>query len=162
MEPRMIRSAPGHFATCEGEIISPSGKVISRRPDKHGYMRVTLRVGNRLLTRSVARLVAEAWVPGFDPTLTVDHINRNRCDNRACNLRMASIRENSRNRGLQSNNRSGEAGVVWNRASSKWQAQIWVDGKARYLGLHNQYSDAVRVRRQAAEELFGSFAPRVA
>lgn len=41
-----------------------------------------------------ARLVALTWVPGYRDGFTVNHINGNRSDNRACNLEWISLRDN--------------------------------------------------------------------
>ena len=62
-----------------------------------GYM-VTKRRGN--VTECVHRLIAEAFVPNPRPDIftQVDHINRVRDDNRACNLRWVSPELNALNK----------------------------------------------------------------
>jgi len=47
---------------------------------------------------SVARLVANAFLPNPNNFPTVDHINRNRVDNRVNNLRWASYKTQNKNR----------------------------------------------------------------
>lgn len=52
----------------------------------------------------------------LDRTLEIDHINRDPLDNRKCNLRFVSRRENMQNR-------KETAGVYWDKDRTKWVAQ---------------------------------------
>lgn len=58
----------------------------------YGYYRV--RYNHRLL--HVHRLIAMAWVDGYEPNLVVDHINEDSRDNRAENLQWVSRGVNSK------------------------------------------------------------------
>ena len=64
---------------------------------KGGYVRVKLNYGDRSKKVMVHRLVALAFVNNPDPEhkVQVDHINRNRADNRAENLQWVTAKENS-------------------------------------------------------------------
>jgi len=64
---------------------------------KTGYAMVNLYNQNHL-TLSIHRLVALAFLDPVDGKDTVDHINRNKLDNRACNLRWANASEQAINR----------------------------------------------------------------
>ena len=70
-----------------GEIYGPSGKLAQSR-DKKGYV--------RFKQKSVHRLVALNFVPGFFEGAEVDHINAIRDDNRKDNLRWVTPRQNKR------------------------------------------------------------------
>ncbi|ATR82752.1 Fis family transcriptional regulator [Pseudomonas sp. HLS-6] len=70
------------------------------------------------------------------PEGEIDHLNRNRDDNRAVNLRDCNRTENSVNRGVHSNNRSGFKGVAFDRRRELWMASIKVSGKTIFLGRH--------------------------
>lgn len=84
----------------------------------------------------------------------VDHINRNRLDNRRCNLRIVSNQENQRNRGLNKNNRSGTNGVYYNKDCKKWVAQITINGRTIYGGLHENMKEAIVKRRSLEEQYY--------
>ena len=80
-----------------------------------------------------------AWVisTGAWPIDQVDHINGIRDDNRIVNLREATDHQNQQNRRrAQRNSKSGFLGVCFHKDVGKWQAQIKIDGKNKYLGLY--------------------------
>lgn len=84
----------------------------------------------------------------------VDHINRQRSDNRKKNLRIVTYQENSRNCSLSSRNTSGCIGVTWNSGKIKWQATIRVDGKLIMLGMRKDLDEAIQLRKNAEKKLF--------
>lgn len=91
-------------------------------------------------------------------TALVDHINNNRLDNRAANLRLASKSENMCNRGPTSSSKSGYKGVYEHKPSRKWRAYIKKDYKQVYLGVFNTKEEAAIAYNRAALELHGKFA----
>ena len=97
----------------------------------HGYVSISVG-GRRFFAHRLAWLVTN----GQWPPLGIDHINGNRSDNRISNLRLATRSENQQNlRGPMRNNAAGVLGVCLVK-SGKFQAQITVDGRQQYLGLH--------------------------
>ena len=95
--------------------------------------------------------------PGED--LVVDHINRDRLDNRRENLRICTIQQNSMNKSVQCNNISGTQGVCWCKDNKIWLAYIGINGKRIHLGCFKTKKEAVEARRLAEIEYFGEFAP---
>ena len=83
---------------------------------------------------------------GYNPENDIDHINRDKKDNRIENLREVSRSCNNRNRPLMRNNKSGIAGVYWCVRKKRWKAVIKVDGKIKYLGLHKDKIEAACFR----------------
>jgi hypothetical protein len=81
--------------------------------------------------------------------LAVDHINRDRLDNRRCNLRVVSIGENVQNQGAHSDSTSRFRGVSWNQECRCWQAHARVNGRSTYLGLFDDEKDAARAASRA-------------
>lgn len=91
------------------------------------------------------------------PSKLIDHINRNKSDNRIENLREVSNQENQRHTKISSRNTSGICGVICHKASHKWQARITFNKKQIHLGSFHNQEDAIKARK-AAEEKY-NFSP---
>lgn len=87
---------------------------------------------------------------GIWPSHDIDHINRTKADNRISNLREATASTNMQNRLAQSNNTSGYRGVHWHKFTQKWEAQIKVEGKLKYIGRFDKKEDAYSAYQNAA------------
>jgi len=86
-----------------------------------------------------------------------DHIKHKLYDNRKNELRKVTYSQNSMNQQLSENNTSGYTGVSFKKENNKWQAYITKNKKNIYLGYYDEFEDAVKVRKQAEEQLFGEF-----
>lgn len=91
------------------------------------------------------------------PGLVVDHIDGDTLNNRRSNLRVATSAENSRNRGPQSNNKTGFKGVYSN-GRGKYVARIRVNRKGYHLGEFMDAQSAHAAYCAAAADLHGEFA----
>lgn len=90
------------------------------------------------------------------PHESVDHVNGNPLDNRRCNLRLATHRENLRN---QQNRRTGESNYVdVSRCLRKWRAYLVLDSKQVHVGVYESAAEAAWMRDQFALALHGQFA----
>lgn len=98
-------------------------------------------------------------ITGTNKTQIIDHINRNRLDNRKSNLRICTNQENSFNSKLSKNNKSGIKGVYWNKEKLKWEARIFINNKGKFLGYFNDKESAYQKRLDAEKLYFGEFAP---
>lgn len=101
-----------------------------------------------------AHRLAWLYVYGYMPENNIDHINRDRADNRICNLREVSQSCNTRNTSNPKDNRSGVKGVTFCKSRSNWESHICVFGKRRKLGYYVDFTDAV-CARLAAEQCVG-------
>ena len=84
-----------------------------------------------------------AWLhtTGEWPTAMIDHINRNRADNRIQNLRQADNSINQQNLGgARRHNKTGLLGVSRNK--SRWKAEISASGVRRHIGTFGTPEEA--------------------
>lgn len=88
-------------------------------------------------------------IMGAQTHLYVDHINRNKKDNRKKNLRIVTNSQNQFNR----KNTFTSAGVGFHRLSRKWRARITLNQSEIYLGLFKTKKQAIEARRKALEDL---------
>lgn len=91
----------------------------------------------------------------------IDHKNRDRFDNSWDNLRIATRTQNNMNAPIRINNKSGFKGVSLRKDTGKWHARITIDKKIILLGNFENIEDAVKVRKEAEEKYFGSYAARL-
>ncbi len=98
-------------------------------------------------------LIAHGYLPP-----DVDHINGDRDDNRAENLRAASRSDNLKNSRTRADNTSGVKGVHWDAQRGKWKAQIKVGDKKLFLGFADNPQDLAPAVRAAREQHHGAFA----
>lgn len=70
------------------------GKVRKPRPDSYGYLQVGLYKGGDEIKWLVHRLVAEAFVINSDNKIEINHLDGNKLNNKANNLRWCTRSEN--------------------------------------------------------------------
>lgn len=117
-----------------------------------GYVQVYVDGKNYLLHRLVY-----LYHKGYMPIL-LDHINRNKQDNRIENLREATYSQNQQNKKVQITNRMQLKGAVFHPDKNKWQARIHMDKKKISLGYFDTAEQAHDAYKVAAKQLFGEFA----
>ena len=100
-------------------------------------------------------------IMGEPNRLEIDHIDGNGLNNRkrddGGNLRVVTHLQNTHNQRTRSNNTSGFKGVSWHKASSKWRAQIKLNGRQRFLGLYATAETAHEAYQNASEHFHGDF-----
>ena len=73
-----------------------SGRNLSaKRTNRSGYKYVNLARNGKYKSKTVHRLVAEAFLPDFDASLSVNHIDGVKTNNRLSNLEMVTPLENA-------------------------------------------------------------------
>jgi hypothetical protein len=111
---------------------------------KDGYHRILFKRKNYLSHR-----LAWFYMTGEWPKEFIDHINRNKIDNRWCNLREATASQNNRNKSVNRKNTTGLKGVSAGK-----------DGKFRVyicLGTFSSKEEAKNVYDEAAKKIYGEF-----
>jgi hypothetical protein len=93
---------------------------------------------------------------GVDPVGDIDHINGNRTDNRALNLRTCTRSQNLANSSVRRDNKIGMKGVA--RSGKRFVAHIGINGRKRHLGIFDTKEAAHQAYLSAASERSGEFA----
>jgi hypothetical protein len=89
----------------------------------------------------------------------VDHKNHDTLDNRRCNIRLASRKDNQRNQLLSRRNTSGFKGVSFAKLRAKpWRATVSVDNKSKTLGWFAKAEEAAHCYDEFVKVCFGEFA----
>lgn len=122
--------ARGHPAGTEAGVINSNG------------YRVVHIQGRREFAHRLAWLLSYKKLPRKGDG-HIDHINKNRDDNRLANLRHTTHASNLHNGRTYKNNTTGYRGISQNR--KKWSASIWVGGKKVNLGTVATKEEAARL-----------------
>lgn len=99
--------------------------------------------------RYSAHRLAWFYMTGRWPAQCIDHVNRERDDNRFSNLREASWSENRMN--------TAASGIKFYPRSGKWRAYIGSNGRQTYLGVFDSREAAAAARRAAEPKYHGAF-----
>ncbi len=139
--------------------IGRRGETCAGHLNTTGYRQI--RIDGKLFC---AHRLVWLYVHGAFPTEYLDHINRNKDDNRICNLREANRSQNNRNGSRRRNNKTGVPGVCLasDRYLGNYRAFIRIDGKQKDLGIFETLAEAAAVRKAAELKYFGEFAPKEA
>lgn len=136
-ETGVFRWKSHHFSTFVGRLAGSS---------KGARGRLSLCIDS---ARYEGHRVAWLMTYGAFPDAQIDHINRNPLDNRIENLRLATPSQNT-------TNRSGVKGYTKLR-TGRFQAQIKLSGKCKYLGSFASDREAREVYLAASRAIHGDF-----
>ena len=100
------------------------------------------------------RIIMGDYEKGF----CVDHIDRDKLNNRKSNLRICRQVDNAKNTSMRINNTSGFTGV--REQHGKWYAEIRANGKTHRLGSFDSFEAAVNARIEGEKQYFGEYAPK--
>lgn len=117
-----------------------AGKPAFTSRDPRGYLRGAVRGLNLYAHRAAVAYVTGEWPPD-----EVDHINRDKSDNRLKNLRAASHRENRLNTDDCDRPHRG----IYQMPNGRWRVQIKRQGQSLHLGTYDSLDDALEARSAA-------------
>lgn len=109
-------------------LIYPDGRVYSKKIKRFmklqnhqkGYKQIMIRNEKELKTPKIHRLVAEHYIPNPHNYPQVDHINRDKTDNRVENLRWVSQIGNLLNTSKRKCNKSGYKNINFSQKYQTW------------------------------------------
>ena len=115
--------------------------------DGSGYFLVTIGLKQMKHHRVVYYAHNKDWDINDSPRLNlIDHRDHNKQNNNPNNLRIATIQQNNWNT-------KNTKGYCWDKNNKKWQAQIRVNSKQKYLGRFDSEEEAHLAYLTAKEKL---------
>lgn len=90
-----VRSLDREVITKNGQKRNYKGKLMKQRPDKDGYLMVTLSLDGKYTTFQAHRLVAEAFIENSENKSEVNHIDLVKDNNSVENLEWTTRQENA-------------------------------------------------------------------
>ena len=123
--------------------IRRGAKLLKPGLDTCGYRQINLYKDKSRYTRKIYRILMDAFNPNTDNKPQIDHINRNRADDRLDNLRWVTCSENVRN----SKGFTEELlGISWSKKNSSYVIRLNKDGKETYFGSCDTLEKAKELR----------------
>ena len=121
MKKMLVEGFPNYFILETGVVWSiKRNKEVKSHTHKSGYIHISLSKDGKRKSFKLHRLLAIHFIPNPDNKPTIDHINHIKTDNRLKNLRWATMKEQSENKGVYKNNKAGHKGIHFNKDSQKW------------------------------------------
>ena len=111
-----IEGFPNYLIHKDGRVENQISGRILKPGLNHGYLFVVLCPGQVL--KKIHRLIAEHYIPNPENNPCVDHINRNKTDNRIENLRWATYLTNAQNRTVK-----GSIQIINNKYKVQWSPE---------------------------------------
>ncbi len=137
-------------AICDAEFMKEVNKR-SWRYTPNGYASASINNKQIFMHRFLFFIEFGNINNGF----VIDHVNRNKLDNRIINLRQATYAENSRN----NNRKTGKFKGVWfDKKRNKYEASIKANGKTLHLHSSTNEKDCAIIYDIAALYYYGEFA----
>lgn len=143
-----------HFVT-DADLFEKIKKYYWRRNER-GYIYTTIKVNGKNKSLLLHRLIIEA-----KENEIIDHIDRNKLNNRLSNLRKVNYQESNRNNVKRKDNTSGYTGIYWEPKKKLWRAYLYINGKRKSLGRHKSKENAIKARLKGELQYYGKdFAPQ--
>lgn len=121
------------YDSVTGNVITPTGKICSKKT-KNGYLMLTIRDEERKMYYVLAHQFG--WFYIYNEIVDcIDHINRNKTDNRIENLRSVTKSQNAMNM-------NNVKGYSYSKRNNKYESYIMLNGKKKHLGAFETEQEA--------------------
>jgi hypothetical protein len=91
-------------------------------------------------------------------TKEIDHIDGNGLNNQRNNLRICTHQQNAWNQGVKLGNTTGFKGVKFDRSRGKYEAEIRIQGRKKFLGRFSSPTEAAQAYDRMDIKIHGEFA----
>lgn len=146
---KQIVDFPNYEVSNMGNIKSLySGKLLKPSSNWEGYLMVVLYKDGIGFMKLVHRLVAQAFVENPQEKPTVDHINMNKQDNRAVNLRWQTKKEQKNNQ--DQNYKTNQYSEKVKEAKKKY----YKANKERLKEYYKEYYEANKQKKKEYQRLY--------
>ena len=140
---KVIKGFENYLVSNLGRVKNSSTERILKPGTHHkGYLFVGLSKNGKGRSEKIHRLVAKAFVKNPDNLPVVDHIDRDRKNNKASNLRWSTHSANTRN-GIRCIDAVSKFNGVHKNAGS-WRAQVVVNNTKIHVGYFKEEIDAAK------------------
>ena len=132
----------------DGNVYSmKSGELKKLKPTKNscGYLQVALSKNGKVKIFKVHRLVYKTFIKDILKDMEIDHIDKDKTNNKLNNLRLVTHQQNNFNRNAK--------GYSWNKRLKKWMAYIKLNAKYIHLGFFDIEAEASAAYLAAKEKL---------
>jgi hypothetical protein len=143
---KTINDYPNYSISSLGVVRNDKTNKIMKLSNRRGYLRIGLRKDGIQKYFSLHQLMGLHFIPNPNNYPQIDHINGEKNDNRLENLRWCNQSQNERNKKKRANCSSQYLGVRWK--NKKWEAEIKINGKKKYLGRFNTELEAFNCWKQ--------------
>ena len=145
---KSIENFPNYEVSNYGNVRNiKTQKLLKHQKSNHNgvvYNNITLfnESSPKGTTKTIHRLVGEAFIPNPDNKPCIDHIDRNSTNNNVSNLRWATYSENNLNRRVQTNNSSGYKNISICNDVKPYRVAV----KNKFIGVYKTLEEAVKAR----------------
>ena len=144
-----IEGHPNYLIYPDGRVWSNyrGGRYLKHALNGVGYPVVGFYKDKKNKQHTIHRLLAQYYIPNPDNKPYVDHINRNRQDNRLENLRWATVSENCLNSKVPKNNKLTIKNISYIKGNKVFRYKKMKKGVI-HLKDFKMLEDAIEYKRQ--------------